>query len=187
MSKLPSTISTTYEASIPSPSLVIVKLPFSIYTKPFSSSSVFSLCMPSLSAVRSNVPPAILTLSFPDKACFPASTTYSPLVMTKSSFDTIPCPFSHVTSRLPAPLRVKSLLEKIAASILLSSIASNSPLVHTVFVEPSVVVIKTLSASFTYIAADVSQLMSALSSTSCTLAFSASTTICPFVRLPDKI
>ena len=42
ISKSPSSICTTYDASMPSPVLSIVKSPDAMYTKPFSSSSAFS-------------------------------------------------------------------------------------------------------------------------------------------------
>ena len=88
---------------------------------------------------------------------------------------------------VPFPLSVRSSFEKMTASILLSSIASYSAVFIRIFSEPSASVIKVLSALFTYIAALEAHVMSALSSTSCTFASSASTITCPSVRVPDRI
>ena len=87
---------------------------------------------------------------------------------------------------VPFPFSVRSSFEKITASILLSSIASYSAVFMRIFSEPSASVINVLSAFFTYIAALDAQVMSALSSTSCTLAESASTTICPSDKAPES-
>ena len=87
---------------------------------------------------------------------------------------------------VPLPFSVRSSFEKITASILLSSIASYSAVFMRIFSEPSASVINVLSAFFIYIAALDAQVMSALSSTSCTLAESASTTICPSDKAPEN-
>ena len=87
---------------------------------------------------------------------------------------------------VPLPFSVRSSFEKITASILLSSIASYSAVFIRMFSEPSASVINALSAFFTYIAALDAQVISALSSTSCTLAESASTTICPSDNAPES-
>ena len=87
---------------------------------------------------------------------------------------------------VPLPFSVRSSFEKITAFILLSSIASYSAVFMRMFSEPSANVINALSAFFTYIAALDAQVISALSSTSCTLAESASTTICPSDKAPES-
>ena len=68
----------------------------------------------------------------------------------------------------------------------MSSIASYSAVFIRMFSEPSANVINVLSAFFIYIAALDAQVMSALSSTSCTLAESVSTTICPSDKAPES-
>ena len=87
---------------------------------------------------------------------------------------------------VPLPFSVISSFEKITASILLSSIASYSAVFMRMFSAPSANVINALSAFFTYIAALDAQVISALSSTSCTSAESASTTICPSDKAPES-
>ena len=132
------------------------------------------------------VPAAIRTLSFPESAWFFAVILQVPLTSFKSSFDTIPCPYSEFMVSVPFPFSVRSPFEKITASILLSSIASYSAVFIRMFSEPSASVINVLSAFFTYIAALDAQVMSTLSSTSCTLAESASTTIWPSDKAPES-
>ena len=132
------------------------------------------------------VPAAIRTLSFPESAWFFAVILQVPLTSFKSSFDTIPCPYSEFMVSVPLPFSVRSSFEKITASILLSSIASYSAVFMRMFSEPSASVINVLSALFIYIAALDAQVMSTLSSTSCTLAESASTTIWPSDKAPES-
>ena len=132
------------------------------------------------------VPAAIRTLSFPESACFFAVILQVPLTSFKSSFDTIPCPYSEFMVSVPFPFSVRSSFEKITASILLSSIASYSAVFMRMFSESSASVMNVLSAFFTYIAALDAQVMSTLSSTSCTLAESASTTIWPSDKAPES-
>ena len=89
--------------------------------------------------------------------------------------------------REPLPFIVMSPLEKITPSTLLSSVATKVPEVVSVLVVPSLSVIKTLSASFTYMAALLSLVIVTPSSTSCTFAVSATfTTICP-EYVPESI
>ena len=71
--------------------------------------------------------------------------------------------------------------------MLLSSIFTNSPVVFKVFSLSFAVVINTLSAFLTYIAALLLQVISTFLSTSCTLSVSpVSTIICPSERVPDN-
>ena len=99
----------------------------------------------------------------------------------------MPCPFSELIVSVPLPFNVRSSFEKITASILLSSMASNSAVFISMFSEPSASVMKVLPALLTYIAALVTQVISALSSTSCTFSSSASTTSCPSESVPEMI
>ena len=143
--------------------------------------------MPSFSAVKIKVPSAIRTLSFPDNACPAAVISYVPPVTFRSSLDTIPCPSADTIVRLPVPFNVRSDFVKITASMLLSSIATYSSVLRSVFCDPSASVTNTFSALFTYTAALEAQVMSTLSNTICTFALSASTTICPSDSVPEKI
>ena len=128
-------------------------VPPAIYTYPLSASSLFSLCSPSLLDVMLISPPATRILSFASSPCPAASNVYVPLVTFKSFLEVIAFPALDVTARVPSPFNVISSFEKITASILLSSIATYSADVVSLFSLLSASVINTLSAAFTYIAA----------------------------------
>ena len=111
------------------------------------------------------VPSAILTLSFPLIPFFVDVMSIFPPVITTSSLPTMPCALELIL-REPLPLMVRSPFEKITPSTLLSSVATKVPEVVSVLVVPSLSVTKTLSASFTYIAAVLSLVIVTPSSTS---------------------
>ena len=69
---------------------------------------------------------------------------------------TIPWPAGEATERKPSPFSVRSCREKSAPSMLLPSMAVNVPPLDSAFSVPSASVRKTLSASATYSAAEVS-------------------------------
>ena len=79
----------------------------------------------------------------------PEVTLIVPLTSFRSSFPTIPFVLVLVTLRVPFPLNVRSSLEYIAPSTVLSSISTLSELIEIVFVVPSAKVTNTLSACFT--------------------------------------
>lgn len=106
----PSFMSTVPDASMQSLPLVMFSVPPEIYTYPFSVSSVFSLWIPSVPDVTVILPPAILTLSLPERPCDAEVILYVPPVILRSSFVTMPCLLSHFTFRVPLPLKVYPIL-----------------------------------------------------------------------------
>ena len=82
-----------------------------------------------------------------------------------------------LTVNEPEPFTVKSSLEKITESILLSSMATNSPLFISVFSVESASVINTLSACLIYIAAEEDELIFTPFKTSWILSSSCASTI----------
>ena len=130
-----------------SSSVRIVNFPPAIYIFPRVESSVFSALIPLPSLFSTNTPSAILTLSLPDRHWLTAFTVILPPVITRSSFETIPCLYSALISRLPAPFRVRSALLNIAPSTVFSSVSVYSAPPPNTFLLPSASVRKTLSAS----------------------------------------
>ena len=158
--------------------LVIFSVPPEMYTYPFSVSSVFSLWIPSVPEVTVISPPAILTLSLPERPCDAEVILYVPPVILRSSFVTMPCLLSQLTFRVPLPLNVISDFENTAPSTFVSlSDEANSPVPASVFSVPLAVVTNTLSAFIAYRAALPSLVILALSRTSCTLSLSPAFTI----------
>ena len=181
---VPPSVITSPEASIASEPLVIVRLPPPTYTNAFDASSEFSACMPSVPLVIVRLPSAIRTLSLQSMPFFAAVMLYVPQVIFRSSLQTMPCAVSQLTVSVPVPLSVRSDFENTAPSVLLS--VGNSPVEASV-PPAAVVVTNTLSALFTYSAASPAQVTDAPSSTICTFASSASTTIRPFAIVPESL
>ena len=137
---------------MPSLPLSAVMLPPRIVITPFSASSAFSEWIASVPAVIEIVPSAMLTLSLPERPCLAASTVIVPEAIFRSSFETMPCPVSHFTLRLPVPFTVRSHLEKTAPSAFTSPKGASSPVAETELSVPSASVRNTLSAFSTTIA-----------------------------------
>ena len=91
MSKLPLSIESTVSASNASLFVTTVKLPPVTLIKPLSEASVLVDFMPFVPAEMLNVPPDILTLSLPSIAVDAEVTLILPSVITRSSFETMPC------------------------------------------------------------------------------------------------
>ena len=91
MSKLPPSIESTVSASNASLFATTVKLPPVTLIKPLSEVSVLVDFMPFVPAEMLNVPPDILTLSLPSIAVEAEVTLILPSVITRSSFETMPC------------------------------------------------------------------------------------------------
>jgi len=91
MSKLPPSIESTVSASNVSLFATTVKLPPVTLIKPLSEASVLVDFMPFVLAEMLNVPPDILTLSLPTIAVEAEVTLILPSVITRSSFETMPC------------------------------------------------------------------------------------------------
>lgn len=90
---------------------------------------------------------AILTLSLPLIAFFVALIAIFPPVITRSSLLTTPCAVEFMLN-VPLPFIVRSAFEKITASTLLSSVATKSFEVTSLFSVPSARLMNTLSARF---------------------------------------
>ena len=91
MSKLPPWIESTVSASNASLFATNVKLPPVTLIKPLSEASVLVDFIPFVPAEMLNVPPDILTLSLPSIAVEAEVTLILPSVITRSSFETMPC------------------------------------------------------------------------------------------------
>ena len=133
-------------ASIPSAHSVMSMVPDSTVSQSVSSS---------LETVMPSSPQEMARVIFPNTALsfawMPSSfavTEMSPPAIRRSSLQTMPCRYSAVTLRLPAPLMVRSSLENMAPRMLFSTAVSeySAPLVKE-FSVPSARVRKTLSAS----------------------------------------
>lgn len=101
--------------------------------KSFARIFIIIAVVPSVPTVMLKVPYAMRTLSLPERPCFSAVILYVPLVSTRSSLDTMPCPASAVMFSVPFPFKVRSSLEKMTASILLSSMAVYVPPSQSIF------------------------------------------------------
>ena len=91
MSKLPPSIESTVSASNASLFATNVKLPPVTLIKPLSEASVLVDFMPFVPAEMLNFPPDILMLSLPSIAVEAEVTLILPSVITRSSFETMPC------------------------------------------------------------------------------------------------
>ena len=163
----------------------MLKEPPTISAQPFSASSSLPQWIPSVPAVRPQVPPTAQNASLAWIACSAASTVTSPETSTSSSLQTIPCPVAELTASEPPPFTVRSALQNTAPSMLASSSAAYSPVVASVFRLPSASVTHTFFAARTRIAAESELVTLAPLSTIWTFSPSAFTTTWPSERDPE--
>ena len=185
ISIFPLSICNHADECIASSPVSISKVPSAIYTNPIFTSSSFFPCIASSPAFILIIPSAILMLSFPTRPCPDTSILYVPPAITKSFLHTIPCPFSVLIFKIPLPFKVISSFANMTPSTFVSPSDSNSPDVVRIFKLSFANVTNTLSAFFTYIGALSAHLIFASFNTICTFSSEASTTICPFVKLPE--